>query len=112
MTAMIGVLAAFIMTMTLVPALLRMYGDYRTRGMRSTSSATEQIVRLLVSPPRIIKRSIIPLAVMATLLSLWSASRIEIGVDPMSWFREGDPFRRAARSESTPCRFTLPHLNS
>jgi predicted RND superfamily exporter protein len=96
-TAAVGVLAAFFITMTLVPALLCLFGRRMSVGAPPSASWMAVLVRRFVSPPRFVSRFVLIGGLLIGLLSLASAMRIEVGVNPMSWFRSDDPFRQATR---------------
>jgi len=97
--AAIGVLAAFVLSMTLVPALLRLIGSGVSHDPQPLPSRVDaqlaRCVAFLSDPPRIVLRLVIPVGLVLGLLGAASATRLEVGVDPVSWFREDDPFRVA-----------------
>jgi predicted RND superfamily exporter protein len=97
--AAIGVLAAFALSMTLVPALLHL-ADSHLRLTRSSLSSRlharfGRLVEYFAAPPGFITRSVVPIGLIVGLLSIWSATRLDVGVDPTSWFKQDDPFRLA-----------------
>jgi predicted RND superfamily exporter protein len=94
-TAAVGVLAAYLVTMTLVPAVLCLLGRRLPVAVPRSSVLMDAIVRRFVAPPRLIVRFVLVGGLVVAGLSLASASRIQVGVDPMSWFRSDDPFRQA-----------------
>jgi predicted RND superfamily exporter protein len=97
--AAIGVLAAFVLSMTLVPALLHLFGSPAPdRGHRLSGfigARLERLVAHLARPPPIVTRTAIPMGLIVALVALWSATQLEVGVDPTSWFKKDDPFRLA-----------------
>jgi predicted RND superfamily exporter protein len=99
LVAAVGVLAAFVLTMTLVPALLRLSGNgrlaHRHRLSSRVGSRLRQWVAFFARPPGAVTRGAIPVALLVGMLGIVSATRLEVGVDPMSWFRQADPFRLA-----------------
>jgi len=99
LVAAFGVLAAFVLTMTLVPALLRLSGDGRLadrhRLRLRVGLYLRQSVAFFAQPPDPVIRGAIPVALLVGMLGIVCATRLEIGVDPMSWFRTDDPFRQA-----------------
>jgi len=99
LVAAFGVLAAFVLTMTLLPALLRLSGNRgvadRPRLSLRADSHLRQSVAFFARPPGPVTRGTIPVALLVGLLGIACATQLEIGVDPMSWFRTSDPFRQA-----------------
>jgi predicted RND superfamily exporter protein len=97
--AAIGVLAAFVLSMTLIPALLQLFGsparDREHRLSGYIGARLERLVAHLARPPPFVSRTAIPIGLIVAVLSLWSATQLEVGVDPMSWFKKDDPFRLA-----------------
>ncbi len=99
LVAAFGVMAAFVLTMSLVPTLMRLGEERRARhqGTLPLHIATliQRLVACFARPPARVERLVIPVALFVGLLGIASAARIEVGVDPMSWFRADDPFRQA-----------------
>lgn len=99
LVAAFGVLAAFVLTMTLVPALLRLSGERgvaeQRRLLLRIGSLLRQSVAFFARPPGPVTRLAIPVGLLVGMLGIAFATRLEIGVDPMSWFRAADPFRLA-----------------
>jgi len=96
-TAAVGVLAAFVVTMTLVPALLTLLGERLPARAPKVTSLLNRAVRQFVAPPHLIRRFALTVGLLIALLSIASATRIEVGVNPMSWFAADDPFRQATQ---------------
>ncbi len=97
--AAIGVLAAFALSMTLVPALLQLASTHirvtnRPIAVR-INSLFERLVAHLATPPRLVMKTVLPVSLVVGLLSVWSATQLEVGVNPTSWFKQHDPFRVA-----------------
>ncbi len=97
--AAIGVLAAFALSMTLAPALLQLAASHvpvtKTSLSGRLNARFERLVAHVAVPPRFVTRSVVPVGLIVGLLGIWSATRLEVGVDPTSWFRQDDPFRLA-----------------
>ena len=93
--AAIGVLSAFVLTMTLLPALLSLAGRRLREWHSRISGILTAFLNFFVNPPDAVRRWVIVISLAVGALSILSATRIEIGVDPMSWFRAEDPFRQA-----------------
>jgi len=97
--AAIGVLAAFALSMTLAPALLQLAAPHVKVTKTSLSGRLNarfgRLAAHLAKPPRFVTRSVVPVGLIVGLLGVWSATRLEVGVDPTSWFRQDDPFRLA-----------------
>ena len=94
-TAAVGVLAAFFVTVTLVPALLCLFDRRQPAESPGSAAWLRLLERRLVSPPAAIRRFVLVGGLLLGVLSVASASRIDVGVNPMSWFRSGDAFRQA-----------------
>jgi len=97
--AAIGVLAAFALSMTLVPAVLNLADSHLRLTKTSLSSRIHarfgRLVEYFATPPRFVTRTAVPLGLIFGLLGIWSATRLDVGVDPTSWFKQDDPFRLA-----------------
>lgn len=97
--AAIGVLAAFALSMTLIPALLQLASVHAQVPKAPISgrinSLFERLVAHLAAPPRLVARMVVPVGLVVGLLSIWSATHLEVGVNPTSWFKQDDPFRMA-----------------
>jgi len=97
--AALGVMAAFALSMTLVPALLQLVDSHVRLTRTSLSSHLHarfgRLVEYFAAPPRVVTRSVVPIGLIFGLLCIWSATRLDIGVDPISWFKQDDPFRLA-----------------
>jgi len=97
--AAIGVLTAFALSMTLVPALLHLADSHLRPTRTSLSSRLHasfgRLVEYFAVPPRFVARSAVPIGLVVGLLGIWSATRLDVGVEPTSWFKQDDPFRLA-----------------
>ena len=97
--AAIGVLAAFALSMTLIPALLQLASAYirvtKTPISVRINSLFERLVTHLAAPPRLVARAVVPVGLVVGLLAIWSATQLEVGVNPTSWLKQDDPFRMA-----------------
>lgn len=97
--AAVGVMAAFALSMTLIPALLHL-AKFRVPADKLQWSARfndlfDRWVARLANPPQAIARLFIPAGLLVGLLAVLSAAKLEVGVDPTSWFKHDDPFRLA-----------------
>lgn len=97
--AAVGVMAAFALSMTLIPALLHL-AKFRVPADKLPWSARfndlfDRWVARLANPPQAIARLFIPAGLLVGLLAVLSATKLEVGVDPTSWFKHDDPFRLA-----------------
>ncbi len=97
--AAVAVMAAFALSMTLIPALLHL-AKFRVPAGKSPWSTRindmfERWVARLVSPPQAIARFLIPAGLLVGLLAVLSATKLAVGVDPTSWFKHDNPFRLA-----------------
>ena len=97
--AAIGVLVAFAFSMTLVPALLQLFASQIKQTESSISDRINarlgRVIAYLANPPPLVTRSVVPFGAVVGLLCVWSATALEVGVDPTSWFKHDDPFRQA-----------------
>jgi predicted RND superfamily exporter protein len=97
--AAVGVMAAFALSMTLMPALLRL-AALRVPAFKLARSARikdlfDRWIARLANPPQAVARLFIPTGLVVGLLAVLSATNLEVGVDPTSWFKDDDPFRLA-----------------
>lgn len=92
-TAAVGVFAAFVVSLTFVPVLLLMMPsvgrDSDTLADGFVSRLLERLYGIGLKNPSGITLA----AVVAAIAFAWLAGRIEVGLDPMSWFPEDDPIR-------------------
>jgi predicted RND superfamily exporter protein len=99
MTAAIGVLTAFVLSMTLVPALLRLASPHisvtNTPITGRINALFERLVVHMAAPPGLVTKTVVPVGLVIGLFGVWSAAHIEVGVNPTSWFKQDDPFRKA-----------------
>lgn len=91
-----GVMAAFLISMLLVPTALGLLRVPDPRYLaRQQSSALASLLGWLGSLPRVIERLIVPTFVLGSVAFIVMATRVQVGADPMSWFPEDDPARIA-----------------
>ena len=95
--AAVGVFAAFVVSITMVPAFLLIIPasdgerSIRTNGVLGNFLKSVN-VRSSKRPGMIIWTSLLLLA-----LCSWSATRVAVGVDPLTWFPAEDPYRIATQ---------------
>lgn len=92
-TASAGVISAFVVSITLLPLLLVML-PFADRGRSRAESGI--LDRFLPSVCRVARRRYKTIAVAALIVTaafVSMASRVEVAIDPMSWFPEDDVFR-------------------
>jgi predicted RND superfamily exporter protein len=93
--AAVGVFAAFVVSITLVPACLLVIpasGGDRSLGTNGVLGHSLKSVNAWSGkrPGMIVSASL-----LLVVLCAWSATRISVGVDPLTWFPEEDPYRTA-----------------
>jgi predicted RND superfamily exporter protein len=94
--AAVGVLSAFVLSISLVPALLVSLPASPGSESRTGHGALEGFLawagRLSKSRPRMV----MALTLAATIVLSWFSLRINVGLDPLTWFPPEDPFRLAS----------------
>lgn len=95
-TAAIGILAALVASVTLVPLGLARTRPAESRGMPPVQRAVVRLLERVDGLGRSHTLAVIGLALLAAVASAWLASRVEAGLDPMSWIPHEDPIRRNA----------------
>ena len=95
--AAVGVFAAFVVSITVVPAFLLIIpasGGERSTGTNGVLGNFLKSVNVWSSkrPGMIISTSLLLVA-----LCSWSATRVAVGVDPLTWFPAEDPYRIATQ---------------
>jgi len=95
--AAVGVFAAFVVSITVVPACLLMIpasGGDRSSGTVGALGKFLKNVNVWSSkrPGMIISASLLLVALFG-----WSATRVSVGVDPLTWFPADDPYRIATQ---------------
>lgn len=94
-----GILAAWILSMTMVPALISLIDDRRLeKGLAKSGSDRSVLDRVLGPIGRFAYsryRTVLMLAVAALLIGVAGISRININDNPVKWFKEGHPMRVA-----------------
>lgn len=94
--AAIGVMVAFLASVTLVPALLIMVPvaaqDSHARAQNALGGVLEWTSRQSRNRPRMI----VSFAAVLVLASGWLGTQVTVGLDPLVWFPAGDPFRIAS----------------
>jgi len=99
--AAVGVFAAFVVSFTLVPACLliipasggdRSVGTIGVLGhfLKSVNAWSGKRPGMIVST-----------SLLLVVLCAWSATRVSVGVDPLTWFPEEDPYRTAIQKVDT-----------
>lgn len=99
--AAVGVFAAFVVSFTLVPACLliipasggdRSVGTIGVLGhfLKSVNAWSGKRPGMIVST-----------SLLLVVLCAWSATRVSVGVDPLTWFPEEDPYRIAIQKVDT-----------
>ncbi|MBT8078225.1 MAG: MMPL family transporter [Gammaproteobacteria bacterium] len=91
----VGVAVAFIVSIALLPSLLMVVPLHRQgRGLRC-QAAIDRCVGLLQGWSGRFPGAIVTTSLLLLLCSAWMAARIPVGLDPLTWFPAGDPFRVA-----------------
>jgi len=94
--AAFGVLAAFVLSMTLIPAVLgRLRPPHPARVERAKHGPFTRTLQRLGRPQHSIAAAMLVATGVTTAVSGWMlASRLEVGADVMNYFRAGDPVRQ------------------
>ena len=92
-TAAFGVFAAFVVSVTFLPIMLLMRRTIRSRRSTVARSIVQRLLRVVHSVASKHPRHILLLALLTGVGFLWQATRVESGLDPMSWIRHDDPIR-------------------
>ena len=93
--AAIGVLTAFVVSITLVPALLMMIPARDDRQGSRPRPMIERFVAWLYRCSERFPAAVVTTSLLVMLASVWMAAKISVGLDPLTWFPAGDPFRVA-----------------
>ena len=92
-TAAVGVLVAFVNAVTVLPALLL----FRSREIREQPTIARSVVTRLLELVHGAAgghpRKIVLLGILLSIGFGWLATRVETGIDTMSWIRHDDPIR-------------------
>ncbi|RZV38285.1 MAG: hypothetical protein EX272_03100 [Chromatiales bacterium] len=92
-TAAVGVFAAFVVSVTFLPIMLLMRRTIRSRRSTVARSIVQRLLRVVHSVASKHPRRIVLLALLTGVGFIWQATRVESGLDPMSWIRHDDPIR-------------------
>lgn len=87
-----GVVCAFAISITLLPALLVVFGR-RIKAPSRQQSAFGQWLGQVANASGKWRHAILITAAAVAGLSFWSMSKIEVGANPIAWLPESDPFR-------------------
>lgn len=95
--AAVGVLGAFLISITLVPALLISLPAI-SRGISvRTEGVLGGFLRWANRQSRNRPGAIVSVTLIVVVGSAWLATRVTVGLDPLTWFPAGDPFRVATQ---------------
>ena len=93
LTAAAGVAAALVASVTILPAML----SWRGGGLRQSPTLARQLVLILLAAVHRgasgHPRKIVVAGLAAAIAFAWLATRVETGLDTMSWIRHDDPVR-------------------
>ena len=92
-TAAVGVFAAFVVSVTFLPIMLLMRRRIRSRRSTVARSIVQRLLQGVHSIASEHPRRILLLALLTGVGFIWQATRVESGLDPMSWIRHDDPIR-------------------
>jgi len=93
--AAIGVFAAFVVSFTLVPTLLLVIPISDRDGDRRTKGALTSFLKSVNGWSAQRPKTIVATSLLLIVACGWSATRITVGVDPLTWFPSDDPYRAA-----------------
>ena len=92
-----GVLAAFIVSITLVPAVLVMLPAISRGSSARRARILSGFLQWANRQSRRRPGMIVSLMLILVVSASWLASRVTVGLDPLTWFPDGDPFRVATQ---------------
>lgn len=91
--AAVGVLVAFLVSITLVPALLIMIPTVEHGDPAHNGGTLGRFLSWVNQQSRDHGRFFISLTLVVVVACTWLATRVTVGLDPMTWFPEKDPYR-------------------
>jgi hydrophobe/amphiphile efflux-3 (HAE3) family protein len=92
-TAAVGVFAAFIVSLSFVPLVLLMLPSSGSDRDAVAGGFISRLLNWIYDAGLDSPRTILLMAMAVAIPFAWSATRIDVGLDPMSWFPEEDPLR-------------------
>jgi predicted RND superfamily exporter protein len=93
--AAVGVFAAFFVSFTLVPTLLLIIPVAERDRSDASSTVLTTILKNVNGWSAQRPKTIVSISILLVVACSWSATRITVGVDPLTWFPSGDPYRAA-----------------
>ncbi len=99
-----GIVLAFILTMTLIPAYMVSLSDdtldkmaKRLHSHDDDQSLTARVLRKMPQPIMRYSKVILSAMVVIVVVSVWGISKTVINDNPMNWFEKSHPIRQADR---------------
>ena len=92
-TAAAGVFAAFVISMTFLPVMLLLRRRKLHYRPTIAGSIVDSLLALVYRAASAHPRKIVLLCLLVGVGFTWLATRVETGLDPMSWIRHDDPIR-------------------
>jgi predicted RND superfamily exporter protein len=92
-TAAAGVFAAFVISMTFLPVMLLLRRRELHYRPTIAGSIVDNLLSLVYRASSAHPRKIVLLCLLVGVGFTWLATRVETGLDPMSWIRHDDPIR-------------------
>ncbi|MBI3029440.1 MAG: MMPL family transporter [Candidatus Rokubacteria bacterium] len=99
-----GIMAAWVLTFTFIPAAIVLIGDKRLRGLAQASGREpgidRLIGRLLPGIAGFVSRragTVLALGVLALVVAVWGVGRIRVNDNPVNWFKPSHKIRVADR---------------
>jgi len=99
-----GIMAAWLLTFTFIPAAIMLLGEARLRGLARGGGpaplADRGIARLLAGVRRLVvgrPGAVLAAGVLVLAVAAWGIGRIRVNDNPVNWFRPSHPIRVADR---------------
>ena len=99
-----GIMAAWLLTFTFIPAAIMLLGEARLRGLARGGGpaplADRGIARLLAGVRRLVvgrPGAVLAAGVLVLAVAAWGIGRIRVNDNPVNWFRASHPIRVADR---------------
>lgn len=90
--AAFGVVSAFVLSFTLVPALLPLV-RLKPEQAGGRTRVVDGLARWLARPTPARSRRVVLVAVLLVAVSFWGVTYLKVGINTLDYFREGDPVR-------------------
>ncbi|MFQ5898860.1 MAG: RND family transporter, partial [Candidatus Methylomirabilia bacterium] len=96
-----GIMVAWLLTFTFIPAAIALIGEDRLRGLEQAGTGIDKVMdRFLPRVAGLVFRRagvMLGLGVLALFLALWGMSQIRVNDNPVNWFKPAHKIRVADR---------------